>query len=123
MRCGTGERWRRSVGPHCVRNEKVFHRVMEKMSILQTIKRRKANWIGHILRRNCLLRRFIEGKTEGGLEVKGRRGRKRKQLLEDFKETRGYCKFKGAELDRTVWRTHFVSGCGHVVREDYGMNE
>jgi hypothetical protein len=38
-----------------VRNEEVLHRIKEERNILQTIKRRKANWIGHILRRNCLL--------------------------------------------------------------------
>jgi hypothetical protein len=43
-----------------VRNEEVLHRVKER-NILDTIKRRKANWIGHILRRNCLLKDVIEG--------------------------------------------------------------
>jgi hypothetical protein len=51
-----------------VRNE-VLHRVKEERYILQTIKRRKANWIGHILRRNCLLKHIIEGKIEGRIEV------------------------------------------------------
>jgi ppGpp synthetase/RelA/SpoT-type nucleotidyltranferase len=39
-----------------VRNEEVLHRVKEERSILHRIKRRKANWIGHILRRNSLLK-------------------------------------------------------------------
>jgi hypothetical protein len=43
---------------------------------VQTIKRRKANWIGHILRRNNLLKRDIEGKIEGEIQVMGRRGRR-----------------------------------------------
>jgi len=47
-----------------VRNE-VLHRVKEKRNILLTVRRRKANWIGHILRRNCLLKHVIEGKIEG----------------------------------------------------------
>jgi len=55
---------------------------------LQTTNRRKANWIGHILRRNCLLKDVIEGKIQGRLEVTGRRGRRRKQILDDVKETR-----------------------------------
>jgi hypothetical protein len=59
-------------------------RVQEKKNILHTIKQRKANWIGHILRRNCLLKHVVEGKVE---EVTVRRGRRRKQLLDDFKET------------------------------------
>jgi hypothetical protein len=48
-----------------VRNEEVLHRVKEERNILHTIIRRKANWIGHILRRNCLLKHVIEGKLEG----------------------------------------------------------
>jgi hypothetical protein len=71
-----------------VRNEEVLHRVKEVRNILHTIKRRKANWIGNILRRNCLLKHVIEGEIEGWVEVTGRR-RKRKQLLDDLKETRG----------------------------------
>jgi hypothetical protein len=48
-----------------MRNEEVLHRVKEERNILYTIKRRKANWIGHILRRNCLLKHVIDGKLEG----------------------------------------------------------
>jgi hypothetical protein len=48
-----------------VKNEEVLHRVKEERNILHKIKRRKANWIGHILRRNCLLKHVIEGKLEG----------------------------------------------------------
>jgi hypothetical protein len=70
-----------------VRNEEVLHRVKEDRNILHTIKRRKANWIGHKLRRNCLLKHVIVGKLEGRT---GRRGRRRKQLLDDLKEKRGY---------------------------------
>jgi hypothetical protein len=54
---------------------------------------------------------------EGGLEVMGRRGTRRKRLLDDFKETRGCWKLKEKVLDRTVWRTCFVGDCGHVVRQ------
>jgi hypothetical protein len=48
-----------------VRNEAVLHRVKEERNIVHTIKRRKANWICHVLRRNCLLKHVIEGKIEG----------------------------------------------------------
>jgi hypothetical protein len=44
---------------------KKCYRVKEDWNILQTIKRRKANWIGHILHRNCLLKHVIEEKIEG----------------------------------------------------------
>ena len=48
-----------------VRNEEVLHRVKEERNVLRTVKRRKANAIGHILRRNCLFKHIIEGKIEG----------------------------------------------------------
>ena len=41
-------------------------------------------WIGHILRRNCLLKQAIEGKIMGEMEVARRRGRRRKKLLDDL---------------------------------------
>ena len=47
------------------RNE-VLLRVKEKRNILHEISKRKANWIGQILRRNCFLQRIIEGKETGG---------------------------------------------------------
>jgi len=46
-------------------NEVVLHRVEEERNILHTIRQRKANWTGHILRRDCLLKHVIEGKMEG----------------------------------------------------------
>jgi hypothetical protein len=55
-----------------VRNEEVLHRVKEEWNILHTIKRRKANRIGHILRRNCLLKHVIEGKLEERKEMTGK---------------------------------------------------
>ena len=50
----------------------------------------------------------------------GRRRRRRKQLLDDFKEKRGYCKLKEEAVARTVWRTWFGRGCGPVVRQTVG---
>ena len=49
-----------------VRNEKVLFTVKEQRNILHEISNRKANWIGHILRRNYLLQRVIEVKIKGG---------------------------------------------------------
>jgi hypothetical protein len=49
------------------------------------------------LRRNCFLKHVIEGKTEGRIEVTGRRGRRRKQVLYDLKEKREYWKLKEEE--------------------------
>ena len=73
-----------------VRNEEVLLRVKAQSNILREISKRKANWIGHILRGKCLPRQFIEGKINGGIEVTGRRGRRRRKLLDDLKERRGY---------------------------------
>jgi hypothetical protein len=70
-------------------NEDVLLRGKEQMNILHDIRKRKANWIGHILRRNCLLQRVIEGKIQGGIEVTGRQGRRRRKLLDGLKERRG----------------------------------
>ena len=69
-----------------VRNNEVLHRVKEERNIIHIVKRRNANWIGHILRRNCLLKHVIEGKIVGTIEVTGRQGRRRKQLLSGLKE-------------------------------------
>jgi hypothetical protein len=56
-----------------------------KKGVIRTIKRRKANWIGHILRRNCLLKHILESKQRYGLGMR-RQGRRRKQLPNDLKE-------------------------------------
>jgi len=75
------------------------------------------NWIGHILRRNCLQQRVIEGKIKGETEVTGRRGRRRRKLLDDLKERRGYCHLKEEAVDRAMWRARFGGGFGPVVRQ------
>jgi hypothetical protein len=80
------------------------------------MKRRKANWIGHILRRNCLLQRAIEGKLEGRIEVAGVRGR-RSKLLNKLKEMKVYWKLKEEALDGTLWRTCFGRAMDSVVRQ------
>jgi hypothetical protein len=69
-----------------VNNEAVLRRVKEERNILHTIRRRKANRIGHILRWNCLPKHIIEGKIIGARRL----GRRRKQLLDDLKEARRY---------------------------------
>jgi len=56
-----------------VRNEEVLIRAKEQRNILHEISKWKANWIGHILRRNYLLQTVIEGMIKGWIEVTGRR--------------------------------------------------
>ena len=98
-----------------VRNEEVLLRVNEQTNILHEIRKRKVNWVGHILRRNCLLQQVIEGKIKGHIEVTRRRGRRRKKLLDDLKDWRGYCQLKEEALDRSMWRNRFGRGFGPVV--------
>jgi len=49
----------------------------------------------------------------------GIRGRRRKQLRDDLKETRRYWKLEDEAPDRILWRIRFGRGCGIVVRQ-YG---
>ena len=97
-----------------VRNEEVLLRVNEQRNILHEIRKRKANWIGHILRRNCLLKQVIEGKIKREVEVT----RRRKKLLDDLKDRRGYSHLKEEALDRTMWRNRFGGGFGPAVRQN-----
>jgi hypothetical protein len=100
-----------------VRNEEVLITVKEQRNILHEISKRKANWIDHILCKNCLLQQVIEGKIKWGIEVKGKRRRRRRKLLDDLKERRGYTHLKEDALDRTVCRARFGRGFGPVVRQ------
>jgi hypothetical protein len=77
-----------------VRNEEVLLRVNEQRNILHEIGKWKANWIGHILCRNCLLRQVTEKKINGEIEVTRRRGKRRKKLLDDLKDRTGYSHLK-----------------------------
>jgi hypothetical protein len=103
-----------------VRNEEVLLRVNEHRNILHEIRKRKANWIGHILLRNCLLKQVIEGKIEGEMEVTRRRGRRRKNLLDDLKDRKGYSHLKEEARYLTMWRNRFGRGFGPVVRQNTG---
>jgi hypothetical protein len=100
-----------------VRNEVVLLRVKGQKNILHEISKRKANWVGHILRRKCLLRQIIKGKVKEGIEEIGRRGRRRRKLLDDLMERRDYSHLKAEALDRTIWTSRFRIGFGPVVRQ------
>ena len=99
-----------------VKNEEVLLRVNEQRNILHEIRKRKAIWIGHILRRKYLLKPVIEGNMKGMIEVIRRRGRRCKKLLDDLKDRRGYSHLKEEALDRAMWRNRFGRGAGPVVR-------
>ena len=52
------------------------------------------------------------------MKVTRRQGRKRKKLLDDFKDRKRYSHLKEEALDRTMWRRDFGSGVGPVVRQN-----
>ena len=91
-----------------------YLRVNEQRNILHEIRKRKANWIGHILRRNCLLNQVMEGTIKGEMELT----RRRKKLLDDLKGRTGYSHLKEEALDRTMCRNHFRGRFGPVVRQN-----
>jgi hypothetical protein len=96
-----------------VRNEEIF-RVNEQRNILHEINKRMANWIGHILCRNCLLKQVIEGKIKREMEVT----RRRKKLLDDLSDRRRYSHLKEEALDRTMCRNRFGGDFEPVVRQN-----
>ena len=69
-------------------------------TLINNILRRKANWISHILRRNCLHNDVIEGQMS---EVKGA-GRRKTQPLDDLRNKRRYWELKEEAEDRKRWR-------------------
>ncbi|KAI5718355.1 hypothetical protein M8J77_019970 [Diaphorina citri] len=95
--------WRRLEGikwSDRVRNEEVLRRVDEKREILRTIVNRKRSWLGHILRRNCLQRRIMEGELRGKRSI----GRKRFGMLRDVLNGRTFKQMKEDAQDREKWR-------------------
>jgi len=92
-----------------VREMKKYYKKSKRRFISYIIKRIKAEWIGYILRRNCILKHVIEGKMEGRIEVTERRGSRRRILLNDFKKRRSYW-----ELNTRRW----ISLCGEFALEE-----
>ena len=84
------------------------------------MKLHNANCIGQILRRTCLLKQVVEGKIKGEIEVRRSQGRRRKKLLDDLKDRRGYSHLKEEALDRNMWRDSFGRGFEPVVRQTTG---
>jgi hypothetical protein len=90
-----------------VTNE-VLHGLKEERNIVRTIRKgRNTNWIGQILRRNFFLKQVIKGEIEGKIEVRIRRGRRRKQILDDLTEKGRYCQLKQK-----------VGLCGEIALEE-----
>jgi len=75
-----------------VTNKEVLRRVGEERTIIKTIRQRQENWLGHVLRRNCLLHDVIEGRLE--TEDTRRAGRRKIQMLNDLREKWKYWELK-----------------------------
>ena len=63
------------------KNAVVLERVGDGRIMLELIRKRKRNWLGHWLRRNCLLKDALEGMVNG----KKVRGRRRYQMIDNIK--------------------------------------
>jgi hypothetical protein len=85
-----------------VTNEEVLERVGETRSLLSTIWKRKAKWVGHVIRSDGLTRIAIEGRMSG----KRSRGRKRKMLLDDIRGHKEYHQLKEIARDRVGWQKY-----------------
>jgi hypothetical protein len=74
---------------------------------LHTLNSRRVNWIGQVLSRNCIAKHVSDVKIEVNTSRMKRREKKRKHMLDDFKEKKVYWILKEEALDRTLWRTRF----------------
>ena len=70
---------------------------------------------------NCLLKHVTDGKIKGWTNVTGRRGRRRKQLLDYLEETRDYWKLTEEALDHNLWSSRFGKVYGPAVRQTTGV--
>jgi hypothetical protein len=103
-------------GADHARSEEVLRRVQEERNILEAIKRRKASWINHIVRRNCLLKYVIRGEIEENIEVTRRYGRSLSSYWMALRKEK-ILKLKMEALDRTLERNRFARACRTVVRQ------
>ena len=100
-----------------VRNEEVLLRVKEQRNILHEIGKRKRSGLVTFCVETAFYNGLLKERYKGGIEVTGRQGRRRRKLLDDLKERRGYSHLKEEALDRTMWRARFGRGFGPVVRQ------
>ena len=83
-----------------ITNEEVLLRVGETHNLRETISMRKKRWMGHVLRREGLMKDVLEGRMEG----KRLRGRKRIMMMDDIKDGRSYSRTKRDAEDKELWR-------------------
>jgi len=84
-------------------NEEALECIWEKRTLLNNILRRKVNWIGHIVRRNCLFHNVIGGEMMG---VKG--AERRTYFLDDLRNRRRYWELEEEAEDRKRWKRQFI---------------
>ena len=99
--------------PEKATTEQVLERIGEKRTLLNYTLRRKSDWIGHILRRNCLVHDAIQGQMT---EMEGIRRRRRTQLFDDFRNRRRYWELKEKAEDKkkmetSVYHTNIRKKC------------
>jgi len=99
----------------CVSNDDELFCVCVLKIVCNSIK--QLIYICHVLRRNCLLKHFTEGKMEGRIEVTERREGRCKQLLDDLRDEKGCLKLIKKALDRSLWRTRSARSYGSVARQ------
>jgi len=101
-----------------ISNEEVLTMVNESRCLIETIRQRKKNWVGHVLRGNGLLRDVLEGRLLG----KARVGRRREKMLDDLmivpiegskkkEKVLSYQKLKIKAEDRSGWRSWVPGTC------------
>ncbi|CAF1496207.1 unnamed protein product [Didymodactylos carnosus] len=90
-----------------VKNEEMLNRVDEKRQILDVILTRKKRWLGHILRRESLVKDVLEGRFEG----ERRRGRPPAMMLDDILGNESYATIKRRAMDREGWRKWMPRTC------------
>ena len=93
-----------------ITNEEVLRRVGEKSFMVETIVRRKKNWIWHMMRGNGLMKEVMEGIKAG----KRGPGRKRIGMIDELIENERYGDFKRRTKDRQEWKVWLPGTC-HVA--------
>jgi len=76
-----------------VSNDEVLSLVQEQRFLFHVIKQRQANWIGHVLRYDCLLKTVLKGTTEG----KRPRGKPEKKMLDLLMKQEDKSQLRGAK--------------------------
>jgi len=91
---------------------------------MQVIKQRQANWIGHVLRHDCLLKTVLEGKMEGK-RPRGKPRRKMLDLLMEQEEKKiSYEELKRGAQSRVGWRHRYWNlPYGRARKEDFYVSK